>query len=448
MVNDKTASPNPGTKTPQNTVQVTEFTHGLVGPSLGMLGPIKDGGRIITSTPPGCWSPMITPSFHGGHEVSRPVAIEGAEVGDAVVIRLLRVRALSAASSSGVSTTIDGRYNGDPFVAKRCGECGAESPDSFIEGIGADVVRCKECGAEASTFQFKQGYTCVLDSAKGVAVTVPPEVAARVAEQAQTLHASPKNTEAHSILAMGAGSMPGVVTRVLPFLGNIGTTPSIDMPDSHNAGDFGAFLIDAPHDYGLDREALYQHKTDGHMDCAQVREGAVLICPVKVAGAGVYLGDMHAMQGNGEVAGHATDVTADVEIQVEVIKGLNIDGPLLLPLEEDLPVLARPIRPPLREKAQALADSHNMQVELELAAPLTVIGSGDDLNQATQNGLERAAALTGLSLPEIQNRATITGSIEIGRLPGVIKVTFLCPMPILEKLGLAQLVSEHFSLQE
>lgn len=75
-----------------------------------------------------------------------------------------------------------------------------------------------------------------------VAVTVPPEVAINVGDQAQALHASPDNTEANSILAMGTSSMSGVITRALPFLGNIGTTPSIDMPDSHNAGDFGSFL--------------------------------------------------------------------------------------------------------------------------------------------------------------------------------------------------------------
>lgn len=434
------------TGTAQDVVTVNQFTRGLVGPSQQMLGPVRNGGQIVTTTPPGCWSPMITPNFHGGHEVSQPVAVEGAEVDDAIVIRLLRVRAVSTASSSGVSAAIDGRYNGDPFVAKKCSQCGAESPASFIEGTGADAVRCKECGGEVSTFQFKAGYTCVLDHDHQVAVTVPPEVAARVGEHARAEHASPDNTEANSILAFAAGSMPGIVTRVQPFMGNIGTTPAVDMPDSHNAGDFGAFLIDAPHAYGISRETLYAAKTDGHMDCAQVREGAVLVCPVKISGAGVYMGDMHAMQGNGEVAGHSTDVTADVRVQVEVIKGLAIDGPLLFPLVEDLPYLARPIPADLRGHAQALADQHGMTTELEHSAPLTVIGSGDDLNQATQNGLERAAKLTGLSVPEIQNRATISGSVEIGRLPGVVKVGFLCPLAILDRLGLGEIARAQYGL--
>ena len=59
----------------QDTVRVTTFTGGLVGPSIEMLGPVADGGTIVAETAPGCWGPMITPSFRGGHEVTTPVAV-------------------------------------------------------------------------------------------------------------------------------------------------------------------------------------------------------------------------------------------------------------------------------------------------------------------------------------------------------------------------------------
>ena len=51
-------------------------------------------------------------------------------------------------------------------------------------------------------------------------------------------------------------------------------------------------------------------QNSGHMDIDIVRAGAILICPVKVRGGGVYLGDMHALQGDGEIAGHTCDVAA------------------------------------------------------------------------------------------------------------------------------------------
>ena len=56
-----------------------------------------------------------------------------------------------------------------------------------------------------------------------------------------------------------------------------------------------------------------------------------------------------------------------------------------------------------------------------------MIGTGPDLNSATDNGLARAAELLDMSVPEVKNRATIAGAIEIGRLPGVVQVTFRAP---------------------
>ena len=55
------------------------------------------------------------------------------------------------------------------------------------------------------------------------------------------------------------------------------------------------------------------------MDIDEVREGAIVIAPVKVDGGGVFAGDVHAMQGDGEVSGHTTDVAAEVTLGVEVI---------------------------------------------------------------------------------------------------------------------------------
>src|SRR6185503_15544845 len=179
-----------------------------------------------------------------------------------------------------------------------------------------------------------------------------------------------------------------------------------------NAGDFGSFLVGAPHRYAITAEQLEQHRTDGHMDIDAVRAGAILICPVKVNGGGVYMGDMHALQGDGEIAGHTCDVSGTVTVEVEVLKGLGIDGPLLLPVPEDLPFLARPLDGEERRRAEALARHWGLD-GLEESAPISVVGSGPDLNSATDNGLARAAALLDMTVPEVRNRATITGAIEI-----------------------------------
>lgn len=434
-----------GMKLLPTTLYVSNFTRGIIGPSLEMLGPIPSGSTISTGTPPGCWGPMITPRFQGGHEVTQPVAVEGAEVGDAIAIKLKKVKVTSLATSSGVMEFVEGHYRGDPFVAKICPACGTESPESHLEGIGDDAVHCDVCGSEVNAFRFTNGYVIVIDQDAGVSVTVTKDVAEKLAVEADEYSALPGTSEQHSILAIARADLPGLIARVQPFMGNIGTLPSKDLPDSHNCGDFGAFLNGAPHAYAMDEEELNQHKTDGHMDTNSVREGCILICPVKVPGGGVYMGDMHAQQGNGEIAGHATDVSGEVEVEVELIKGLKIDGPILLQRPDDLPMLARPTDAELKAKARALADKYG-QKELEDNAPITFLGTGKDLNEATHIGLTRASEVTGLAYDEILNRATINGSIEISRLPGSVRVTFLCPRDILKKLSIDHLVAEQYGL--
>ena len=159
----------------------------------------------------------------------------------------------------------------------------------------------------------------------------------------------------------------------------------------------------------------------------------------------MYLGDMHAMQGDGEIAGHTTDVSGIVTLQVHVIKGLNTDGPILLPVEEDLPYLAKPITEKEKAKALKLARQWGME-KLEETLPVSFIGTGANLNEATDNGLQRAADILGMTVPEVMNRATVTGSIEIGRHPGVVTVTFLAPVERLETIGIASFVREQYAI--
>jgi acetamidase/formamidase len=340
---------------------------------------------------------------------------------------------------------VDGRYQGDPFVAKLCSACGQEHPASRVEGIGEEAIRCSHCGAEVSAFRFSHGYVMVFDHVHQVGLTVKQDIADLLAGKASELSALPALAEQHSILSLARADMPGVASPMRPFLGNIGTMPSRDLPDSHNCADFGQHLVGAPHRYGMRQEELDEARTDGHMDTNSVREGCILICPVKVAGAGVYLGDMHAQQGNGEIAGHATDVSGETELTVEVLKGLTIEGPILLQNLEDLPPLARPLSAQQREHVRALAERWG-QDHVEENGPVTFIGSGTDLNAATRNGLARAARTLGLPYDEVLNRATIAGSIEISRLPGTVRVTLLCPLAVLDRIGIGHLVRRKYAL--
>jgi formamidase len=428
--------------TTRRTVVVDTFTDGLLGPDVAMAGPVADGGHIVWNSAPGCWGPMITPAIKGGHEVCTPVFVEGAEVGDAIAIRIKDIAVTSLATSSGNDQAMEGRFNGDPYCAPVCPNCATEWPETRIEGIGPEAIRCTNCGADATPFTFTNGYTVAFDGRLGV--TVDRARAEALAHDAERAAALPDNSIQNPILTFAPHDIVGLVTRMRPFLGQLGTSPSTTLPDSHNAGDFGAFLVGAPHRFALDAQQLQEHKTDGHLDIDAVRAGATLVCPVKIPGGGVYLGDMHAMQGDGEIAGHTADVSGTVTLQVTVIKGLAIDGPVLFPLDEDLPFLAKPLTAAERSRAQALAAREGVGA-IEESLPISVIGTGPDLNSATDNGLRRAADLLRLSVPEVMNRATIAGAIEIGRAPGVVQVTFRAPASGLEAAGLKTYAEELYA---
>jgi amidase len=90
-----------------------------------------------------------------------------------------------------------------------------------------------------------------------------------------------------------------------PFLGSIGVAPRFGRVEMSIAnGEFG-----------------------GNMDCIETRELTTLYLPVWLPGAYLSFGDVHAAQGDGEICGVALETTAEVTLQLDVIKGTRIDWP-------------------------------------------------------------------------------------------------------------------------
>lgn len=93
---------------------------------------------------------------------------------------------------------------------------------------------------------------------------------------------------------------------VKPMLGGLGVAPGNDMP-AISAGDTGRF--------------------GGNMDFNAVVEGNTVYFTVQQPGALLYLGDAHALQGDGETSQYALETSMDVEFTVDIIKGKSILGP-------------------------------------------------------------------------------------------------------------------------
>lgn len=112
-----------------------------------------------------------------------------------------------------------------------------------------------------------------------------------------------------------------------PFLGCLGVAPA--------AGEARATIV--PGFFG------------GNMDTPEVRAGTTVYLPVNVAGALLYLGDGHATQGEGEIAGTAPEVAMNVTLEVGLVKGQAITTPRL---EDDTYLMAvgsvRPLEDAMR----------------------------------------------------------------------------------------------------
>jgi amidase len=65
----------------------------------------------------------------------------------------------------------------------------------------------------------------------------------------------------------------------------------------------------------------------GNMDYRGFVAGVTAYFPVFVPGALLFLGDGHALQGDGEIAGTGIEVSMEVEFRVDLIKGRSIQWP-------------------------------------------------------------------------------------------------------------------------
>jgi acetamidase/formamidase len=88
---------------------------------------------------------------------------------------------------------------------------------------------------------------------------------------------------------------------------------------------------------------LWPGNFGGNMDSSDAREGTTVYLPVFHEGALFYFGDVHALQGDGEIAGSGLETTADVTFQFDLIKGRRIRWPRMED-ENDI-MVAGSIRP-------------------------------------------------------------------------------------------------------
>jgi acetamidase/formamidase len=179
----------------------------------------------------------------GGNPLTGPFHVEGALPGDAIAVRLHRVR-----------------LNRDYAVAGSRVLWSALTPD-YVRDM-------KE--APGSVRRWR------LDRVRGLAMPEQPTPALR-----------------------------SLALPVRPMLGSVGVAPAAaQVIRTSDSGPFG-----------------------GNMDYNEIREGATVYLPVFQRGALLFVGDGHALQGDGELTGDALETSMDIEFSVELLRRVQIATP-------------------------------------------------------------------------------------------------------------------------
>ena len=151
------------------------------------------------------------------------------------------------------------------------------------------------------------------------------------------------------------------------------------------------------------------------------------------------MGDAHSIIGSGELALHAIDVTAAITVKVNLVKKINLEGPILFPNAEDLPEIAKAFSAEEKKAFRSLGKKLGIRPDIDLC-PVQFIGTGENINVASENAIERASKFLGISRAQVMNRGTINGCVQISRLPGVVQLSLLVPFEMLERKGISDLV--------
>lgn len=98
-----------------------------------------------------------------------------------------------------------------------------------------------------------------------------------------------------------------VQVKLDPFVGCIGVCPA----------------------WGQQISTLFAGTFGGNMDLPALRRGATITLPVFQPGGLLFMGDIHAAQGHGEIIGGAIETSGRIRCRIDLIKGLSTAAPRL-----------------------------------------------------------------------------------------------------------------------
>jgi len=112
-------------------------------------------------------------------------------------------------------------------------------------------------------------------------------------------------------------------TRILPVEDGAVMFGELRLPARPMIGVIGVAPDEEDHPTGT------AHRHGGNMDTKEIAVGSTVYLPVAQPGALLALGDVHAVQGDGEVCVSACEVAARVTVEIDLVKGRRADWPIV-----------------------------------------------------------------------------------------------------------------------
>jgi len=155
-----------------------------------------------------------------------------------------------------------------------------------------------------SSLKLNRDYADSLDGLVGRLKT--PRVAAEASALGKPIRWELDRTKGVARPQGATGALKNFEVPVKPMLGGLAVAPGFGYPP---------FSTGDTEDFG------------GNMDFNAVTEGNTVYLPVQQPGALLYLGDGHALQGDGETTQWALETSLDVVVKVELLKQHPINTP-------------------------------------------------------------------------------------------------------------------------
>jgi acetamidase/formamidase len=147
--------------------------------------------------------------------------------------------------------------------------------------------------------RFRPHFGALTEEGPGRNLLLNPPIEARSFDWTLDLH------EQTARLNLPNSQISSIKVPTHPFIGSIGVAPR----------------------YGRVEISLTPGPFGGNMDCVETTMGTSIYFPIFVRGGYLAFGDVHAIQGDGELCGTAVETTAEITLRVDVIKGNAINWP-------------------------------------------------------------------------------------------------------------------------